>query len=148
MLHCLKVCFSEARYKIFTILCLWTNFLNVISPLRTNMKKTILLNLSLLIFVNLLIKPIYIFGIDRKLQLIVGQSEYGFYIELLTFTLLFQALNDLGLYNYTIRHFSQTKSTDTNLVSNLFGVKLIFSVVYLAIISIITFLHHDYVDSL
>ncbi|MBK7227163.1 MAG: oligosaccharide flippase family protein [Saprospiraceae bacterium] len=111
------------------------------------MKKTILLNLSLLIFVNLLIKPIYIFGIDRKLQLIVGQSEYGFYIELLTFTLLFQALNDLGLYNYTIRHFSQTKSTDTNLVSNLFGVKLIFSVVYLAIISIITFLHHDYVDS-
>ena len=111
------------------------------------MKKTILLNLSLLIFVNLLIKPIYIFGIDRKLQLIVGQSEYGFYIELLTFTLLFQALNDLGLYNYTIRHFSQTKSTDTNLVSNLFGVKLIFSVVYLAIISIITFLHQDYVNS-
>ncbi len=111
------------------------------------MKKTIIFNLILLIFINLLIKPIYLFGIDRKIQLLVGQSEYGFYVELLTFTLLFQALNDLGLYNYTLRHYSQNENSDKGFLSNLFGIKLIFSFIYLLIIGVITFLSHDYIHA-
>lgn len=56
-------------------------------------------SLSWLVFLNLLIKPLWIFGIDRSVQNLVGHTAYGSYFALfnLTYVLLFIA--DAGLSN-------------------------------------------------
>ena len=50
-----------------------------------------------LIIVNLVIKAIFIFGIDMQVQVRVGQSEYGLYFTLLNLCYIFQIINDFGL---------------------------------------------------
>lgn len=63
------------------------------------MSKTFLLNLLLLLTVNILIKPLYAFGIDLQIQQQLGDS-YGLYFTLWNFTALFQIFADLGLQQY------------------------------------------------
>jgi len=62
------------------------------------MSKRIFLSTILwLIFVNLIIKAIFIFGVDIQVQLRVGQSSYGLYFTLLNLCYIFQIINDFGL---------------------------------------------------
>ena len=51
-----------------------------------------------LIAVNLVIKAIFIFGIDLQVQNRVGSSAYGLYFTLLNLCYLFQVINDFGLH--------------------------------------------------
>jgi O-antigen/teichoic acid export membrane protein len=69
------------------------------------MKREFLVNLIFLFAINLVIKPLYIFGIDRSVQNTVG-DVYGIYFALLSFTYLFQMINDMGLQNFTARQLS------------------------------------------
>ena len=71
------------------------------------MRRDFILNLIIVIGANLLVKPIYIFGIDRTVQNSVGPEEYGVYFALFNFALLFQIITDLGLQNYNNRSISQ-----------------------------------------
>ncbi|MEZ4982584.1 MAG: hypothetical protein R2769_13575 [Saprospiraceae bacterium] len=43
------------------------------------MQREFNLNIIMLVAINLLIKPFFIFGIDRTVQNVVGTSEYGMY---------------------------------------------------------------------
>ena len=52
------------------------------------MRKTFLSHLFLIVLLNLLVKPLAIFGIDAQVQNEVGAAEYGFYFSLLNFTML------------------------------------------------------------
>ncbi len=62
------------------------------------MSKRIFLSTILwLILVNLIIKAIFIFGVDIQVQLRVGQSSYGLYFTLLNLCYIFQIINDFGL---------------------------------------------------
>ncbi|MFT5621837.1 MAG: hypothetical protein ACI9QR_002178, partial [Flavobacteriaceae bacterium] len=45
-------------------------------------------NIFLLIFVNLLVKPLWIFGIDLHVQNTVGAENYGFYFVIFNFSFL------------------------------------------------------------
>lgn len=67
-------------------------------------------NLLFLIFVNLLIKPLWIFGIDRSVQNAVGSESYGVYFIITNLSLLTQILLDLGISHYNNRLIAQ-KST-------------------------------------
>ena len=53
------------------------------------MKRKFLTNLGFLLFLNLLVKPFWIFGIDRTVQNMAAPGEYGFYFTILNFTFLF-----------------------------------------------------------
>jgi O-antigen/teichoic acid export membrane protein len=66
------------------------------------MSKEFLLNLLLLLSVNLLIKPLYAFGVDMQIQSAVG-NEYGVYFALWNFSCLFQMLADMGIQQYNNR---------------------------------------------
>jgi len=50
------------------------------------MKRKFITNLALVIFLNLLVKPFWIFGIDRTVQNVVGAESYGLYFSLLFIT--------------------------------------------------------------
>ena len=61
--------------------------------------------LFLLIILNLIVKAIFIFGIDLQVQQEVGPSSYGLYFTLLNLCYIFQIINDFGL--------NQLHNTDT-----------------------------------
>ena len=51
-------------------------------------QKKFVTNLALLLFLNLLIKPFWILGIDREVQNLVGEKEYGLYFALFNLSLV------------------------------------------------------------
>jgi O-antigen/teichoic acid export membrane protein len=55
--------------------------------------------LSLLVFLNVLVKPVWIFFIDRQVQVFVGPEAYGSYFSVLNLSLVFGFLTDAGLAN-------------------------------------------------
>lgn len=54
---------------------------------------------SLLLALNLLIKPVWIFFIDRRVQVMVGHEAYGQYFALLNLTIIMLFLADAGISN-------------------------------------------------
>lgn len=94
------------------------------------MKRKFFANLSLVLFLNLLIKPIWIFGIDRVVQNLVGPADYGFYFSLINFSLLFNIFLDLGLTNFNSRNIAQNQQLLEKHMANIVGVKWVLSVVY------------------
>lgn len=55
--------------------------------------------LSWLIILNLLVKPVWLFFIDRQVQLTVGYEEYGKYFAILNFSYVLFFLSDIGISN-------------------------------------------------
>jgi len=100
-------------------------------------------NLIFLITVNLLIKPLWIFGIDRTVQNVVGAESYGIYFVLFSLSMLTQIMLDLGISNYNNRLIAQQEHLLNQQLSNIFSVKLILSGVYLLITIVVgLFLHY------
>lgn len=71
------------------------------------MKREFASNIALLILINLLIKPAYIFGVDRSVQNLVGAEDFGIYFALYNFAFLFQIVNDFGIQNFNNRHIAR-----------------------------------------
>ncbi len=99
------------------------------------MKKEFFLNLVFLIFVNLLIKPFYIFGIDRTIQNTVIEGDYGIYFMLFNFTMLFQIINDFGIQQFNTRNIAQHRHLLEKYFPNILILKLGLSFFYTIIIS-------------
>jgi len=71
------------------------------------MNREFLINIIFLISINLLIKPFFIFGIDRTVQNVVGPETYGVYFALLNLTYLLQIFNDFGIHSFNNRNISR-----------------------------------------
>ena len=95
------------------------------------MQQKFLANLLFLLFVNVLIKPFYIFGIDRTIQLTVGTEIYGLYFALYNFSILFSIFLDLGLTHYNSRTIAQNRDLLKTYLPNFLIVKLLLSFIYL-----------------
>ncbi len=98
------------------------------------MRRKFLTNLFLLVFLNFLIKPFWVFGIDRGVQNVVGPSEYGLYFTILNFAFIFQIFLDFGITNYNSRNIAQNNHLLSKYFSSIIIVRFIFSVLYMAII--------------
>ena len=90
-------------------------------------------NLSLLLVLNLLIKPFWILGIDRSVQNTVGAEEYGFYFAVFNFSFLFNILLDFGITNFNNKNIAQNNHLLTKYLSNLLVLKLLLFVIYVAV---------------
>lgn len=82
-------------------------------------------NLSFLVLLNLLIKPIWILGIDRSVQNAVGAEEYGFYYALFNFVFLFQMALDWGINNWNNRSVARDSEHLRERFSKLFTFKIL-----------------------
>lgn len=100
------------------------------------MRKKFLTNLALLLFLNLLIKPFWILGIDRGVQNAVGSGEYGFYFAIFNFTFIFNILLDFGITNFNNRNIAQHQHLLHKHFSGLVILKFLLSVVYFVVIFI------------
>src|SRR3954462_12744672 len=63
-------------------------------------------NLGALLLLNVLIKPLWIFGVDRQVQNLVGHQAYGTYFSLLNLSLVFAFITDAGLSNMANRQLA------------------------------------------
>lgn len=54
-------------------------------------------SLAVLLLLNVLVKPLWIFGVDRQVQNLVGHEAYGTYFSFLNLCLVFSFITDAGL---------------------------------------------------
>jgi O-antigen/teichoic acid export membrane protein len=87
-------------------------------------------SLSLLLVLNAVIKPIWIFGIDRQVQNITGIAEYGTYFSLLNLSIVFGFLLDWGLTNFINRELAAKRADLSEQLSSFLLVKFLFAIVY------------------
>jgi len=99
-------------------------------------KRKFATNLILLLALNLLVKPFWIFGIDRTVQNVVGAGEYGLFFALFNFSFLLNMLLDFGLTNYNNREISRHSQLLPRFFSNMMVIKGLMAIVY-AIVSLV-----------
>lgn len=97
------------------------------------MQRKFLTNLGLLLLLNLLIKPFWVFGIDRTVQNVVGSQEFGFYFTIFNFSFLFNILLDLGITNFNNRNIAQNTQLLAKHFSGIVSLKLILGFLYFII---------------
>lgn len=107
------------------------------------MQRRFLTNLTFLIFVNLLVKPFWIFGVDRTVQNIVGAEEYGIYFAIFNFSFLFHMILDFGINNFNNRAIARNEKLLPeflpNIVAAKIGLAFIYSFITLGIAFILQF---------
>ncbi|MCI5055698.1 MAG: oligosaccharide flippase family protein [Flavobacteriales bacterium] len=97
------------------------------------MRKKFLSNVILIVFINLLIKPLWIFLIDRGVQNNLGQVDYGSFFALFNFTYIFQILLDLGITNFNNKRIAQNTKVLNKYFSGLVKIKFGLGLVYIII---------------
>ena len=91
-----------------------------------------ILNILLLVFINLLIKPFFIFGIDLTVQNRIG-ADYGLYFALLNFSYIFQILNDFGIQIFNSRYISRHPQLLPKYFPNLLAIKGLLGIFYIVL---------------
>ncbi len=94
------------------------------------MQKKFLSSLGLILLLNLLVKPLYILGIDADVQNRVGQEAYGHYFAVLNLSFIFNILIDFGINNFNNRNIAQNQQLVGKHFSKLFTVKSLLALVY------------------
>lgn len=104
------------------------------------MRREFLINIVFLLAVNLVIKPLYIFGIDVKVQNTVGAAEFGLFAALFSLTYILQIINDPGIQQFNNQSISFNRSLLRERYPVLSGLKVWLAGIYLAICLLAAFL--------
>lgn len=94
------------------------------------MKRKFLVNLILLLVLNLLVKPFWVLGIDRKVNVLAGPEDYGEYFALFNFSLLFNILLDIGITNYNNRNIAQHRHLLSKYFEGILSLKFLLAFGY------------------
>lgn len=95
------------------------------------MQQKFILNFLFLLLVNVLVKPLYVFGIDMKVQDIVGEENYGLYFSIYGFAYIFFVVLDLGLTQYSSRIVAQQPKQLSVLLPNFMAAKFLLGFIFL-----------------
>ena len=98
------------------------------------MQRKFITNLGFLLFLNILIKPFWIFGVDRTIQNIVGANDFGFYFVIFNFSFLFNILLDFGITNFNNRNIAQNTHLLNKHFSSIIIMKLLLAIVYFIVV--------------
>ena len=101
------------------------------------MRRFFVKNLLFVLAVNLLVKPVWIFLIDRTVQNRVGHASYGTYQALFNLGIIFQILLDFGLSYYNTRIISQNPEKLKSIFPGLLSARLVLVGLYAVIVSAI-----------
>lgn len=98
------------------------------------MKREFLLNAIFLVLANVIVKPFYVFGIERTIQDEVGAVEYGTYATLFSFTFLLFMVNDFGIHYFNNRTIAQHPHLVDKYFPNILFLKSILAVFYIGFV--------------
>ncbi len=97
------------------------------------MNRQFYINIILLLCINVLIKPLYIVGIDAQIQNNVGNQAYGLYFAIFNFLFLFQWILDPGIQNYNSQFIAKHRSALEEVFPNTAATKLLASMLFILI---------------
>ena len=98
------------------------------------MQRKFITNLGFLLFLNILIKPFWIFGVDRTVQNIVGANDFGFYFAIFNFSFLFNIFLDFGITNFNNRNIAQNTHLLNKHFSSIVIMKFLLAIVYFIVV--------------
>lgn len=98
------------------------------------MRRLFARNLLFVIAVNLLVKPVWIFLIDRTVQNQVGHASYGTYQALMNLGLVFQILLDFGINNYNSKSLAQNPRLVRSLFPAMLSARLLLCLFYIIVV--------------
>jgi O-antigen/teichoic acid export membrane protein len=111
------------------------------------MKKQFLANIFLVLGLNLLVKPLYIFYVEAEVQNVVGTNVYGLYFELFNLCFIYQFFLDLGIHNYTSRFLSENRKSYDTYFARTLGTKILLSLGFMILVlSTFYLLNYDRAD--
>ena len=97
------------------------------------MRKKLLSGLFWILLANLIVKPLWILGVEVGVQNAVGNATYGFYAALFNFSYIFNILLDFGITNYNTRNIAQHPHLIQKHLSGILGIKLCLLGLYLLV---------------
>lgn len=100
------------------------------------MRRFFVKNLLFVIAVNLLVKPLWVFLVDRTVQNRVGHAGYGTYQALVNLGLIFNIILDFGLTYYNTHIISGSPGKLRTLFPAMLSARLVLAGVYAAIVLI------------
>ena len=105
------------------------------------MQNRFIKNIIFLLFLNLLVKPFWILGIDREVQNMLGDALYGQYLSIFNFSYLFYILLDLGITNFNSRNIASDNKMLSKHFAGLAEIKLLLGVCYAIVIFAVGYLN-------
>ena len=97
------------------------------------MRKKLLSGLFWILLANLIVKPLWILGVEVGVQNAVGNAMYGFYAALFNFSYIFNILLDFGITNYNTRNIAQHPQLIQKHLSGILGIKFCLLGLYLVV---------------
>lgn len=97
-------------------------------------------NIAILLFLNLLVKPFWILGVEVAVQNRVGAAAYGLYFAIFNFTYLFNVVLDMGITNFNNRNIARHTQLLSKHLSGIIVLKLLLGIVYMMITFGVAFL--------
>lgn len=95
------------------------------------MRRLFFSNLLYVVLLNLLVKPLWVLGIDRQVQNTVGHGPYGLYFALFNLSFVFNILVDMGLTYHNGRTVAGNPALLNDLYPRAVVLKALLAVVYL-----------------
>jgi len=94
------------------------------------LRRKFLINILFLLTVSILVKAFWVLGIDRTVQNVVGETAYGSYFSLFSFSVLFTLLLDMGLSGFNNRAVSADPTRVKLYFGNVLLLRLLLAVAY------------------
>jgi O-antigen/teichoic acid export membrane protein len=104
------------------------------------MRRFFVKNLLFIILVNVLIKPVWVFFIDRTVQNRLGHQDYGSYPQLFNLALILQILLDFGVTNYNNRTISRHPERIAELFPAMLSTRIILMMLYMVVTMAIAYI--------
>ncbi|PPK85214.1 O-antigen/teichoic acid export membrane protein [Neolewinella xylanilytica] len=97
-------------------------------------------NAVLVLVLNLTVKGVYLFVIERTVQNVLPEGDYGLYFSFLGIGLILQVVADFGLQHYSSRTISGHRQLLTKYFPYFLGLKLILGGLYFAAVLLAGFI--------
>jgi O-antigen/teichoic acid export membrane protein len=97
-------------------------------------RKAFVSNIAIMIVANAVVKPLWVLGVDRKVQLQVGDEAFGNYMALLNLSMLFSALLDVGLTSFSNREIARKPQKLQTYFADMVGAKFILFGIYMLVL--------------
>lgn len=97
------------------------------------MRRFFVKNIIFIVAINILVKPVWVFFIDRVVQNRVPNGEYGTYQALLSLGIIFQIVLDFGITNYNSRTIARDPSQLANVFPSMLSARLVLMALYMVL---------------
>ncbi len=97
------------------------------------MKVRLVSGLFWILLANLIVKPLWLLGVEVGVQNAVGVEMYGFYFAVFNLAYIFNILLDLGVTNFNTRNIARHPQLISKHLSGILGIKVMLLGLYLLV---------------